>query len=143
MIEPPRKVAFPIRPHSVSVGLFTAAVLCTAVPAWTGSGRFTIKGPALRADPCVKTTKRHGTLSIRSIYSGHWSSSTGFLGFFDSSRRIFALALNSSLSRDSAFCSRAAWLFSSDRRWPPHRKNLRPSLLRLSMHILQLECLRP
>ena len=48
---------FPIRPHSVSVGLFSAAVLCTAVPAWTGSGRLTIKDPALRGRSVCQNDK--------------------------------------------------------------------------------------
>ena len=62
--EPPREVTSPIRPQNLSVGLFTAAVLCASAPIWTGCADLP-SGPALRADPCVKETKRHGALTYR------------------------------------------------------------------------------
>ena len=62
--EPPREVTSPIRPQNLSVGLFTAAVLCARAPIGTGCADLP-SGPALRADPCVKETKRHGALTYR------------------------------------------------------------------------------
>ena len=62
--EPPREVTSPIRPQNLSVGLFTAAVLCASAPIGTGCADLP-SGPALRADPCVKETKRHGALTYR------------------------------------------------------------------------------
>ena len=61
--EPPREVAFPIRPL-VSAWDCSPLLSFATWPVWIEPSRFAIKGPALRADPCVKTTKRHGTLSL-------------------------------------------------------------------------------